>query len=62
MLLVVGAVVVVAASVWLGLAPGTKQEVILIPAMLLGAGSTTMSVQALTLTADLIGAHVVSNS
>ncbi len=55
-----GCIVVIAASVWLGLAPQAMQELVLIPSMLVGAGSTMMSVQALTLMADLIGVHVVS--
>ncbi len=56
-----GCFAVIAASVWLGLAPQSMEGLVLIPSMLAGSGSTMMSVQALTLMADLIGAHAVSN-
>ncbi len=55
-----GCVVVIIASLWLGFDTEAAGTLVIIPSMLAGAGSTMMSVQALTLMADLIGVHVVS--
>ena len=59
----IGNCLVVASSVWLVLIPEgvSSQFMVLIPAFLGGAASTTMLVQSSTFVADLIGSHIVSS-